>query len=809
MYKAVDFYLERRKTRQYVGRLSKEKGKFVFEYNMAYLRSNNPISLGPDLPVSKTTHKALKLFPSIVDRLPSKQNPAYKEYCHSVGISPFETNLFVLLAKLGKKGPSSFVCEPVEEEQTFSNKSLKQFRKNLQLSIREFANLFDVSPSTIYRIENNKTTGKDTLKKIAMYCNSPKTALDKIKQTGNKLHENKKHLVKNFFESQAVTELYSILNEFTEPDFLIEDKIGWKINSFIKEKVGRGHLPPNSPLLYEQTAFSLIETWQPDKSTPGWEGLHYEPILSYVNSKTGKLISDPDIKDITPKMINYWEKRSDEVKNPILQYRYAGLVWDFSPKIKHKKPNITLAQRFIDSAIQQAKQDKKSSHIQQKLERALRLAVYLKQTDRILYLRDTLIKYEKTHSEDEKLGTWGYSFDLLIGDKKLSQKIPLEKEQEQHIIKELERRLKVFFKNLKTFNPNHVECIFHIEHIITKLAPYYKSKNDTKNMHRVLITYRDAFLFGPLPVIGGDSLLRKVEQILRQYGLAEETKNLEHRIRDLQKESVKELKPMSVTVPRPRTQIQKEYISKLDKRNLPEALMIISTNSIPDKTQAKETVLEVSKKHPLSFLFSQNIVDHTGRKVTEVGSLKDDLEGHIVQQISNAISDNQIFIEMGLSHLQKNKALNADTLSEHLFKSPVFLAEHHKIIKNGLTAFFDENYIVSCSLLIPQIESAIRCLISAYGGQIYQPAGSNKEKGFELRPLGALIRDKIFTKVFSSHNKNVPYYFQVLLTDNRGWNLRNMICHGHFPSTNFNRNVAGCIIHALLILSLIKNKQRV
>ncbi len=492
MYKAVDFYLERRKTRQYVGRLSKEKANFVFEYNMAYLRSNNPIALGPDLPVSKTKHKALKLFPSFVDRLPSKKNPAYKEYCHSVGVSPLETNPFVLLAKLGKKGPSSFVCEPVEEEKTLSSESLKQFRKNLQLSIREFANLFDVSPSTIYRIENKKTTGKDTLKKINIYLKSPKTVLDKIKQTGGgKLHENKQHLVKKFFESQAVTELYAILNEFTEPDFL------------------------------------------------------------------------------------------------------------------------------------------------------------------------------------------------------------------------------------------------------------------------------------------------------------------------------KELKPMSVAVPLPKNRIQKEYISKLDKNNLPTALSIISTNFIPDKIQAKETVLEVSKKHPLSFLFSQAIMDHTGRKVTEVSSLKDDLEGHIVQQMSNDISFNQVFIEMGLSHLQKNKALNADTLSEHLFKSPVFLAEHHKIIKAGLKAFFDENYIVSCSVLMPQIESAIRCLISANGGQIYQPAVSSKEKGFELRPLGALIRDKIFTRVFSSHNKNVPHYFQVLLTDKRGWNLRNIICHGHFPSTNFNRNVTVCIIHALLILSLIKKKRTV
>ena len=50
---AVDVYLEKRKTREYVGRLSREGKKFIFIYNDSYLYKGKAIPLGPDLPLTK------------------------------------------------------------------------------------------------------------------------------------------------------------------------------------------------------------------------------------------------------------------------------------------------------------------------------------------------------------------------------------------------------------------------------------------------------------------------------------------------------------------------------------------------------------------------------------------------------------------------------------------------------------------------------------------------------------------------------------------------------------------------------------
>lgn len=199
MYKAVDVYLEKRGARHYVGRLRKSNRNFVFEYSEAYQYSDNPLPVGPDLPINKKTHSSLKLFPSFEDRIPLKQNPAYKEYCQSVGISPFEKNPFVLLAKLGRKGPSSFIITPVLDSPQFSKEDLRRFRKELNLSLREFAELFDISTASLYRIENDKTSGKQILKKVSDYYKFPKAALEKLKYTGHKINDQKRQYVTGFF----------------------------------------------------------------------------------------------------------------------------------------------------------------------------------------------------------------------------------------------------------------------------------------------------------------------------------------------------------------------------------------------------------------------------------------------------------------------------------------------------------------------------------------------------------------------------------------------------------------------------------
>ena len=593
-----------------------------------------------------------------------------------------------------------------------------------------------------------------------------------------------------------IEKLYTMLDEYKE----LEDagySIYSKICEFFKAELDDKHLPLDSKLFYEQTAFALGET-RIECKLEGWEGLNYSPIY-YRADKEKLIFSNPDINHITPKMIEYWEKRSDKVKNPILQYKYSGLVWDFSKKIKKQNPDIKYAQRFVDSSIEMAQLDNKHSFLQHKLKRALDVSVSINDQCRIFLIRDSIMHYEDNHAENNKAGTWGYSFDWLIADKAISKKVQLSQQQEKHIIKTLEERLKILSdKTSSAFN------FHHVERIVSKLALYYNKKSNKDNLKRVLLIYKDTSLKSNLPVLGGESMLKKVQQILLQYGLPKEAKQLEPTIQIFQKESLKEFSKIEVPISIPKA-VTNDYISKLNQMNVSKALNFIACYFIPDKIESKNKVLKISEQHHLHFFCSTSIMDHTGRTSSVIGSLNDDLDGHIVKQMAQEIILNIIFIKVGFDYLKKKKSLNVKSLSEHLFQSPVFLETHHDIIKSGLEAFFQQNYIACCSILIPQIETTIRHIIQKCGGNIYNI--STKEESFTLRPLGALLRDDIFIKTFEQVNKNIPDFFKILLVDEKEWNLRNNICHGHFPAKNFREEIALCIIQILLILSVLRKKK--
>lgn len=195
---ALDVFLELRKTRIYVGRLEESKRnnnhEFVFHYDDRYIYNKTAIPLGPDIPLTKKNHRSSILFKSLNDRIPSSKNPSYREYCETMGISPRERNPIILLSTIGRRGPSSFVFEPVFKNE-YGSQEVKKFRNRLSLTLREFALLFDFSMKTIQSIEADKGAGKESLKRIALYDKFPEVALYEATRRIGALHENKKQIV--------------------------------------------------------------------------------------------------------------------------------------------------------------------------------------------------------------------------------------------------------------------------------------------------------------------------------------------------------------------------------------------------------------------------------------------------------------------------------------------------------------------------------------------------------------------------------------------------------------------------------------
>ena len=143
--------------------------------------------------------KEKKLFASLLDRIPSRANPAFEEYCRSVGISPTERNPIILLTTIGRKGPSTFVFEAVKIEK-FDAVELLNFRKDLKLSRNEFARAFGLNLLTVDRVEHNISKDSAPSRLIQVFLRFPEVALWQLEFTGRNISQKSLQKVQSYFQ---------------------------------------------------------------------------------------------------------------------------------------------------------------------------------------------------------------------------------------------------------------------------------------------------------------------------------------------------------------------------------------------------------------------------------------------------------------------------------------------------------------------------------------------------------------------------------------------------------------------------------
>lgn len=197
-------FSESRKRRIFVGILIWDKMKNIFEfrYDQKYSKSKTAIPIGKELDLFKKIHSSKgKLFPSFADRIPSKENPAYEDYCKSQGIPVTEDSPIILLVSIGKRGPSTFVFEPVFPN-TFGFADVKKFRESNDISIHDFALAFDLNPPTLQRLESGDKTDLGTIRRIQIYLEFPKVAMWQLEMNSGKLHFETFKKMWSIFEGQ-------------------------------------------------------------------------------------------------------------------------------------------------------------------------------------------------------------------------------------------------------------------------------------------------------------------------------------------------------------------------------------------------------------------------------------------------------------------------------------------------------------------------------------------------------------------------------------------------------------------------------
>lgn len=236
--------------------------------------------------------------------------------------------------------------------------------------------------------------------------------------------------------------------------------------------------------------------------------------------------------------------------------------------------------------------------------------------------------------------------------------------------------------------------------------------------------------------------------------------------------------------------------------NLEHVFRRVAFKYTPTKNETEKQIKDLSSKFVFQYVIKTSILDEKGQAVATIGPLDEDLDGHIVQQMSQNLSFAVPFLREVINATISKFNLTSDIIVDELFKSPIFRPDKKALFVAGLKSFLEKDYIAFIHLIIPQIEFALRTIIEMGGGAIYRP---NQYGGLYLKPLDHVLREEITLNVLG---EDTCFYLRVLLTDPRGWNVRNSVCHGTCSSDSFNYQIADRLFHILLLLAQLRIEEQ-
>lgn len=548
-------------------------------------------------------------------------------------------------------------------------------------------------------------------------------------------------------------------------------------------------------VLAESLAFTLVENCQNEDYT--W-GTYFGPMW-ISNDGKGNVTEAPSINYINKDVIDYWEQRIDKTDNPILKARYAGLVWDFKYKQTNEKPDFSILTKYIEALLNSVEGNYQKHSIIgfNKLKRAFELSVRTKQNTLLERTKKILLDYEDATATDNTPGLWGVNFMLM-----LDYKDYFTQEEKSVLVSKLEDRLnRLKVKSIDDVGSEKLDP-WIIRDAAMLLAQFYKKENDTAKLENVLteieIAYRKIFNnASSLQVVGW---LKDIYSIYSTYNFAEKAKNILAEIQRAGEGIMEEMQKHEVTQEIP-TEEMKAYVDFMMQGTDDEIYQKFAYKYIPDKEDAKQQILKQVQNAPLYYMFPNQLLDEKGRVKSVVGNIDTDLEGHIVLHISQSMQISYVFMRAIIQEAISRNIFTTEKIVDFLKSTPIIENSRYEIIKQGLNAYLNNDYISCIHLLIPQIENAIRNIIDMSGSSSLKPQKNGK--GFQLRTFDDILRDNI---IEASLGDDFSNYLRILFTDQRGWNLRNDVCHGIAPITLFNQMTADRILHALLCLGVIRWK---
>lgn len=527
------------------------------------------------------------------------------------------------------------------------------------------------------------------------------------------------------------------------------------------------------------------------------------PFATGVENVTGKPVYRPDIAWVTARDIDYWTKRAQETGNPLMKMRYAGLVFDFRKKIFGKDADYkTIKLPYVQSVIDVVKGDY-YTHVHVAyvyVERALSCARGFKKKELIEEAKDALWHLEELYSSDDmKPGWWARGFELMMKYEDVFTEEEIHQKMQEHAnrLYRIEKRALA--------EGNHTDEYAHLANTEVRLLCKYLWKHNLKDRIGDLLVRLYRLFKAAKPARGAmwyHGMLDQLQKLCREYQYEKFANRLYVDIQDCGMEALQSMETVDIPVEIKNEDIQ-TYIDERMSGTNQEVVDRYVLEYMPNIEKIKQELEKEAEESPLAFLGSTVVYDDFGSPVRKIGNDESQAFSKLMHGMYQRMQIESMFMSLYKRKMIEKNILTVETVMQTLDSSPLIHSGQRSIIRRGIESYFASDYLVACHLLIPQFESAIRRLVTMLGGEILTH-DANPNDGNQYITLNGLLTSDVLAN--SGLPEDVIVYFRNLFTNQSGWNLRNLICHGLLTEGQFSEAKADRIVHAFLILGTIRLK---
>lgn len=475
-------------------------------------------------------------------------------------------------------------------------------------------------------------------------------------------------------------------------------------------------------------------------------------------------------------ILEYLKSRIAYSKHPVLLARYNDILWEYRKTVSNKYPQIEFAIGAIDNyiCVITKKIEKTDIYNAYKLIRAFNLSIQISNKEKIQATKRLLIESTNYHL-DEKPGIWSNIFKCFLQNRRLFN----------------EEEVKIFEHNMVDRLHRFESTInfYHSEHAVLCLLEFYSKLKDKDRLLETLQIYQRIYvkISSNLSGLQKSYWLNEIRALFIKYQFIIEANEISKLIQDNSEDIKKDLNhSYDIKVELNKADLDKQ-LESIEEKSTDYQMAFIVYNFIRSKKHFSES--------PFEIVATKMLLNPDYMMTAQVG-MEDD--GLLIQQSVDMLNMNAPILHYVIGYLINKGKLSQNQVIEVLKKSPVLKETRYKLLETALESFYLEKNEVFIHMIIPQIEAAFRELLLQMGGVVIR---SNKLGGDSYKLLDELLREPLLKEVFTD---DVLFNLRVILVENRGWNIRNNVCHGILSDEHFNIIISERLLQVTFLLGLIR-----